>query len=236
MRPLKRFPGRRVPDTLDVNFDYFLLYFASDLRSVFSQKHINFGPNTEFWQVNPRFNRYSNAGNQFSCVVCLPIIQVDSIAVDFNPDTVTESVNKMVRVPGFFDHITSRSVHFPPLKFPSAGECILHETHGCVTGIGDDSDSWAFDGLRECMWHGDDSSWSGNWANGDVIGLAANVDAGKIAVSKNGSWSAKGHGVVFTDVKVSAGVYPAFSTSGGDVMYRMSAPFQHEPPPVDLWA
>ena len=89
MRPFTRFPDRSVPDPLDVNFDYFLLYFASDLWSVFSEKHINFRPNAEFWQVNPRFHRYGDAGNEFSCVVCFPIIQINAIAVDFQTDAVS---------------------------------------------------------------------------------------------------------------------------------------------------
>ncbi len=33
-----------------------------------------------------------------------------------------------------------------------------------------------------------DTPWPCSWAVGDVIGLAANLDLGKIAVSKNGSW------------------------------------------------
>ena len=72
-------------------------------------------------------------------------------------------------------------------------------------------------------------------AEGDVVGLAASVDAGKIALSKNGSWEGAGCGVVFEDAKIRAGIYPALSCSGGTLVYRFAAPFLFGPPGAELW-
>ena len=72
---------------------------------------------------------------------------------------------------------------------------------------------------------------------GDIIGLAANVDSGKMAVSKNGSWSGDGFGVVFEDAKIKAGVYPALTAQGGVLRYQTFAPFRFAPPSAspELW-
>jgi len=52
-------------------------------------------------------------------------------------------------------------------------------------GIGDDKDAWGVDGSRSTKWHDGGSPWPGvSWAVGDVVGLAANVDTGMIAVWK----------------------------------------------------
>ena len=42
-------------------------------------------------------------------------------------------------------------------------------------GVGDDKWSWAFDGDRTCLWHGQCSdgfmNWGKQWENGDVVGV-----------------------------------------------------------------
>ena len=73
------------------------------------------------------------------------------------------------------------------------------------------------------------------WSKGDVIGLAVDVDAGKMAVSKNGSWSDAGCGVVFVDDKIRAGVYPTLAANKGKLRHRFAAPFQFGPPPPEVW-
>ena len=67
------------------------------------------------------------------------------------------------------------------------------------------------------------------------FGLAANVDAGKLAVSKNGSWTDTGCGVVFEDEKIKAGVYVALSAQEGTLRYRFVTPFHIGPPPPGVW-
>ena len=74
-----------------------------------------------------------------------------------------------------------------------------------------------------------------SWKVGDVIGLAANVDAGMLAVSKNGSWSDAGCGVVLEGEACKVGVYPAFSMTWGEVRHYLAAPFKHGPPPASVW-
>ena len=66
-------------------------------------------------------------------------------------------------------------------------------------------------------------------------GFAANVDAGKVAVSKNGSWSDEGCGVMLEGDAFKVGVYPAFSINEGKVRHCLVAPFKHDPPEAGLW-
>jgi nucleoredoxin len=104
-------------------------------------------------------------------------------------------------------------------------------------GVGDDATSWGVDGVRKCKWHDGDHSWDCQWAIGDVIGLAANVDKGMIAVSKNGSWNtAENLGVIFENEKIKAGVYPAFTGSGYNLRYSLeSQGHKHGVPNEDVW-
>lgn len=107
-------------------------------------------------------------------------------------------------------------------------------------GVGDCDNSWGFDGVRQARWHNGSAEWPCTWTAGDVIGLAANIDIGKIAVSKNGSWNDPPNGVVFVNEKIKRGVYPAFSGSGYNLRYNLdgnkTSPFAHAPPPSDMWA
>ena len=101
---------------------------------------------------------------------------------------------------------------------------------------GDDAHSWGLDGIRKCKWSGKSSPWACEWKVGDTIGLAANVDLGKIAVSKNGSWIGEENGVVFTDAAIKQGVYPALSASKFKLRCAFSATdFKYAPPPGDVW-
>lgn len=104
----------------------------------------------------------------------------------------------------------------------------------CDDGVGDDDKSWAIDGSRQIKWHDGDSDWQVKWAVGDVFGLAANVDTGEIAVSKNGDWSEAGCGVVFESEAIKAGVFPCFT----GLSFELRCSFQdwkHAQPAADLW-
>ena len=115
-------------------------------------------------------------------------------------------------------------------------------------GAGDDAHSWGLDGVRKKKWGPQEeeqghvvesaksSPWACTWAVGDTIGLAANVDLGKIAVSKNGSWTGEGNGIVFTDAAIKQGVYPALTASKLKLRCAFSAAdFKYAPPPGDVW-
>lgn len=106
-------------------------------------------------------------------------------------------------------------------------------------GTGDNNRSWALDGMRKRKWHGADIPWKGSWKDGDVIGLAANVDKGMIAVSKNGDWGEKeenGFGVVFCDKKIQQGVFPCFTGQGYTARYAFEEEhLKHKAPPASIW-
>jgi DNA polymerase III delta prime subunit len=108
-------------------------------------------------------------------------------------------------------------------------------------GIGDDDKSWAVDGYRGQLWHNgtEAGEFDSSWDSGDVIGLAVNVEEGKIAVSKNGSWSKEGgYGVVFRSDSIPLkGVYPAFTAGPVNALrYNVAEEhFKHTAPPAEVW-
>ena len=96
--------------------------------------------------------------------------------------------------------------------------------------------SWGVDGTRCFKWVGAQSAvWACKWAIGDVIGLAANVDVGKIATSKNGNWSDEACGVVFSDDRIKEGVFPCLSSSNYSVRYAFED-FQYAAPAPEAWS
>lgn len=112
--------------------------------------------------------------------------------------------------------------------------------HPVGDGVGDDKLSWGFDGTRQLAWFGGDAPWPCQWEKGDVIGFAANIDEGKIAVSKNGSWSDSPLGVVFENSLVKEGVYPCLTAGHGyTVRYNLDGTthgaYKHGPPPSEVW-
>ena len=59
---------------------------------------------------------------------------------------------------------------------------------------------------------------------------------GKVAVSRNGDWSERGCGVVFSDRAIRSGVYPALSIQRHPLRYAFAADgFRHAPPPAEVW-
>ena len=82
-------------------------------------------------------------------------------------------------------------------------------------GCGDSGASWGLDVRRCRKYHNCHFvTWPcKKWTNGDVLGLAANVDEGSIAVSINGDWEGEACGIAFEDDKIKDGVYPCLSCS-----------------------
>ena len=81
-------------------------------------------------------------------------------------------------------------------------------------GVGDDNESWAFDGSRVLKWHGGKkSSFGVAWQAGDIIGCSIDFDKREIAYSRNGSFDAP-MGVAFKFQDTVAGMYPAISING----------------------
>lgn len=107
-------------------------------------------------------------------------------------------------------------------------------------GVGGDAESWAADGLQQSLWHkGLAYTWGCKWAVGDIIGLAANMDVGKIAISRNGNWSHARHGIIFQSERIKSGVFPCMSASFYAVRYNLDGmahgAFAHRPPLPSLW-
>jgi len=105
-------------------------------------------------------------------------------------------------------------------------------------GVGDNDKSWAVDGYRGQKWHGEPENWSCYWKDGAVIGLAANVDTGMIAVSVDGSWgNGKDElGMVFQSDLIKEGVFPCFTASAFKLRYAFEkVDLKHGPPPESIW-
>jgi len=78
------------------------------------------------------------------------------------------------------------------------------------TGIGNDSDSWGYDGSSQKAWHGTNNSgtrYGEYWNNGDVIGTVLDLEAKTISFYRNGN----DLGVAFSNIAVGDGIYPAVS-------------------------
>lgn len=106
-------------------------------------------------------------------------------------------------------------------------------------GLGSDGESWAVDGLRWILLHsGNSHPWSCSCPSDSVIGLAANLDKGKIAICRGG-WSNPSSCVAFENQRIKAGVFPCISASLCRLRYnfdgRVHGAFVHEPPPATVW-
>jgi len=80
-------------------------------------------------------------------------------------------------------------------------------------GVGDDNDSFAYDGRRKLKWgqgaiH---EEYGKEWKSGDVIGAMIDLDDKKIEFTLNGI----NLGVAFKNINTNGGMYPAFSMSYG---------------------
>ncbi len=109
-------------------------------------------------------------------------------------------------------------------QFGVAGTKFALYTDYSNEGVGDDTTSWAVDGMRQKLWHkghmSQASSWGGAWRPGDVIGISVDLDQGTMSASVNGSF-APPNGAAFDCVrpgpKVGSAVYPALSANSGIV-------------------
>jgi ankyrin repeat protein len=102
------------------------------------------------------------------------------------------------------------------------------------SGVGDDELSWGVDGQRCMLWHDGSCPWTllehEQWKQGDIIGLACDLECGKILASVSGSWEAP-CGVVFELPDDLTGLHPAFTSRGGKLRYNFGErPFRYEMP------
>eukprot|EP00928_Gymnodinium_smaydae_P055331 TRINITY_DN38908_c0_g1_i1.p1 TRINITY_DN38908_c0_g1~~TRINITY_DN38908_c0_g1_i1.p1 ORF type:complete len:574 (-),score=73.84 TRINITY_DN38908_c0_g1_i1:286-2007(-) len=123
------------------------------------------------------------------------------------------------------DHLDGPQFGWATLKFI---EC-AYDIDG-QDGVGDDDHSWACDGQRELFWHGGDSkemSWPRIWMPGDVIGLAIDIDGGRMRFSLNGHWL---HGEEQPFDSKAAFLFPAVTSIGPFKMQLTSEGWSHSPP------
>ena len=132
------------------------------------------------------------------------------------------------------------------VKLPSAPQLgFATGTDKLLEGTGDEKRSCGFDGKRNQIWRNGrprhEETWPGAWVADDVVGLAANADTGQVAISKNGSWTDEGCGVMLEGEPFKEeGVYPAMTLNDaekypGELRYCLAAPFKHGPPSAAVW-
>ncbi len=100
-------------------------------------------------------------------------------------------------------------------------------------GVGDGPHSWAFDGWRQCKWHGESTHWGATWKVGDVVGCMVDFDECILSFTLNGFGEEIGMGVAFDSFTYAGGLYPCASFNRDERLKfnfgEMS--FAHSPPP-----
>jgi len=83
-------------------------------------------------------------------------------------------------------------------------------------GVGDTSDSYAYDGHRVRKWNVATGKYGEEWMAGDIIGVCIDMDEGSISYSRNGY----SLGVAFRDIRRGKGYayFPAISLSFAEVV------------------
>lgn len=96
-------------------------------------------------------------------------------------------------------------------------------------GVGDDEHGWAVDGLHHKKWHNGEESapWFRDWMAGDVIGLAIDIDGGRMQFSLNGAWEEDAE-MSFQSSNCS--LFPAVSMEGLYTMHIPQTTWQFSPP------
>ena len=138
---------------------------------------------------------------------------------------------------GYYEiEILERDGQCPQYGFAAAA--LARVLGGSGEGVGDDAHSWAVDGTRQRKWQNGDQVWKCKWQDGDVIGLACDLEKMQMQVSLNGSFAVP-NGVVFelAPDAVGDGLFAAFSGKIGKVRFNLGdARFRHEPPAADFQA
>lgn len=98
-------------------------------------------------------------------------------------------------------------------------------------GCGDDAGSWGFDGKRCLKWHdGKQEKYGELWSEGDILGIAADLDKKEIFFACNG----KSLGKAFEKVDVTGAIYPCISLARGQrvqlFLGNIEDPFNYQPP------
>eukprot|EP00927_Polykrikos_kofoidii_P036448 TRINITY_DN30773_c0_g1_i2.p1 TRINITY_DN30773_c0_g1~~TRINITY_DN30773_c0_g1_i2.p1 ORF type:complete len:591 (-),score=123.65 TRINITY_DN30773_c0_g1_i2:73-1845(-) len=104
------------------------------------------------------------------------------------------------------------------------------------SGVGDDKQSWAADGMRHLRWHDGpcgDVQWTHPWLVGDIVGCAVDIDAGVMSFAVNGSWE-EASNIEFESRGRS--LFPALSMQGDFELRLEDSLFSFRPPGDDFAA
>jgi len=86
------------------------------------------------------------------------------------------------------------------------------EPHSDSDGVGDDLNSWAYDGHRGLKWHSGSQSYGARWSVGDIVGCALDLDERTMRFYLNGL----DMGLAFADVDCSSSIFPGVSLLAGE--------------------
>eukprot|EP00051_Salpingoeca_urceolata_P010932 m.134270 g.134270 ORF g.134270 m.134270 type:complete len:1230 (-) comp16913_c0_seq1:391-4080(-) len=91
------------------------------------------------------------------------------------------------------------------------GWCMAGSRFSNEEGVGDEIDTYAFDGKRKKKWNVANRTYGENWTPGDVIGVCLDADVGEIEFFRNGV----SLGTAFRNVRLGPGYayFPALSLS-----------------------
>ena len=128
--------------------------------------------------------------------------------MSFNTVAASDAYVKTGRV--FFEARIDAAVGCVQLGWISDGFARSDEPSG--EGVGDNRHGWAADGLRQCKWHGAElPGFDASWATGDVVGVAADLDAGRLHFAVNGAWACAFEGIAVP----ASGLAPALTADSG---------------------
>jgi hypothetical protein len=118
-------------------------------------------------------------------------------------------------------------------------------------GVGDDTHSWAYDGVRQQAWNGKEKDYGDQWATGDVVGCSLTIGSAGKAKGKGKaadavlvatiSYSINGRdlGAAFEQVPVpegAGGFYPAYSLEEEEQLVINVGQYPFKFPPASLAA
>ena len=90
-------------------------------------------------------------------------------------------------------------------------------------GVGDDKQSWSYDGFRSCVWHdGKEKTYGSNWRIGDIVGCKLHIE-GRVA-SIEFTLNGVSQGVAFRELDISTlGMFPVMSMNGDQAVRSVRA-------------
>eukprot|EP00927_Polykrikos_kofoidii_P070847 TRINITY_DN67225_c0_g1_i1.p1 TRINITY_DN67225_c0_g1~~TRINITY_DN67225_c0_g1_i1.p1 ORF type:complete len:1385 (-),score=187.98 TRINITY_DN67225_c0_g1_i1:225-3833(-) len=132
----------------------------------------------------------------------------------------------------FYEVVLGRGFNEPQVGWAVQGFEASEELSG--DGVGDDEQSWGADGERQAKWHegGDEpAEWPREWQIGDVIGCAADLDAGRLEFFLNGQEvPSAGFDLPSSGSWSTSGIFPCLTLRGAYTCNIVASTFRFDPP------